>query len=158
MNRMHEHLGQLTSRTLKLDFPKFNGENLRLWLRKCSRYFAYNQMTDYDKISLVANLKGVVNHWFVDYIEKKENLQWTKFTKLVLDRFMNPTGESLVVQFNRSGQITFVQSYLQEFEEMRALMKENNKALAEDYFVEIIIGRLKKEIGKFVTMQNLILY
>lgn len=60
---------------LKLEFPKFNGENPRLWLQKCLMYFDYNSMTDYDKLSLVAmNLEGPADQWFVDYVRDKGNL------------------------------------------------------------------------------------
>lgn len=59
---------------LKLDFPKFNRENSRLWLRKCLRYFEYNNMSDYE-LSLVAmSLEMSVDQWFVDYVEDKMNL------------------------------------------------------------------------------------
>lgn len=39
IGHVHEPQGNSHNRTLKLDFPKFNGENPRLWLRKCVRYF-----------------------------------------------------------------------------------------------------------------------
>lgn len=53
MNSMPDVHGHAVGK-LKLDFPKFNGENPRLWLRKCLRYFDYNTMSDYDKLSIVA--------------------------------------------------------------------------------------------------------
>ncbi|XP_051141300.1 uncharacterized protein LOC127258493 [Andrographis paniculata] len=37
---------------------------------------------------------------------------------------------------------------------MRALLREDNKALREKYFVESFIGGLREKIGKFVTMQK----
>lgn len=94
-------------------------------------------MPDYDKLSLVAmNLEGLVDPWFVDYIEKRENLTWTNFTKLVLNQLMNAFGGSLVAQFNKLRQVNSVQNYIQEFEEMRALTRENNSALNDEYFFE----------------------
>lgn len=95
--RVPEHQNNAPGRTLKLEFPKFNDENPRLWLKKCFRYFAYNQMSDYDKLSLVAmNVDGMTDNWFVDYIEDKRNLTWEEFTHLGLERFFNPTGGSIV--------------------------------------------------------------
>lgn len=127
-----EHQAQVATKTLKLNFPRFNGKNPRHWLRKCTRYVAYNSMSDYDKISLVAmNLDGAADHWFVDYIDGKQNLTWNEFTKLIMERFMNLTGGSLVAQFHKLRQITSIQAYITEFEEIKALMKEHNHSLTE---------------------------
>lgn len=61
VNRVQEAPGHANNR-LRLEFPKFNGENPKLWLRKCLRYFDYNLMPDYDKLSLVAmNLEGIAD-------------------------------------------------------------------------------------------------
>lgn len=43
---------------------------------------------------------------------------------------------------------------MQEFEEIRALMREENKALTEQHFIESFIGDLNEEIGKLVTLQK----
>lgn len=75
INRTHEQNNTMVPKTLRLEFPKFNGDNPRLWLRKCLRYFSYNSMSDYDKLSLVSmNLEGLADNWFIDYIEEKANL------------------------------------------------------------------------------------
>lgn len=140
---------------LRLEFFKFNGENPRLWLRKCCRYFSYNVMPDYDKLSLVAmNLEGIADHWFVDYIEERHDMSWSEFTKHVLKRFMTQAGGSLISQFNKLKQTASVNNYIQEFEELRALLKENNQTLNKEYFFESFVGALKKEIGKLVEIQK----
>lgn len=57
----------------------------------------------------------------------------------MLNRFLKSNGGSLVSQFHRLRQNTTVQIYVQEFEEIGALMREENKALTEQYFVESFI-------------------
>lgn len=59
INRAQEQNNHAVNKTLKLDFPKFSGKNSRIWLRKCLRYFSYNPMSDYHKLSLISmNLEG----------------------------------------------------------------------------------------------------
>lgn len=106
-------------------------------------------MLDFDKLSLVAmHLKGLADHWFVNYIEERGHITWTEFTKLVLNRFMNLIRGSIVAQFNRLRQVNSVKNYIQEFEEMMALIRENNSALIDEYFMESFIEGLKEEVGK----------
>lgn len=153
--RAHEPQGNNHNRMLKLDFPKFNGENPRLWLGKCTRYFTCNKMNDFNKLRLVTmSLEDVVDNWFVDYMDDKPNLTLEEFTRLVLNRFLNPNGGSLLAQFNKMRQTGSVQSYIQEFKEMRSLMKESNKVLTDEYFMDSFVGGLKEKINKFVVMQK----
>lgn len=37
---------------------------------------------------------------------------------------------------------------------MRGLMKESNKALTNEYFMDSFVGGLKEKINKFVIMQK----
>lgn len=38
----------------RLDFPKFNGENPRGWIRKSTKYLIFNNKSDSDKLNLAA--------------------------------------------------------------------------------------------------------
>lgn len=67
---------------------------------------------------------------------------------------MNQVGGSLISQFNKLKQIASIYHYIQEFEELRALLKENNQTLNEEYFLESFIGGLKEEVGKLVEIQK----
>jgi len=110
-------------RVPKFDFPKFDGGNPRMWLRKYQRYFLFNLMPDYEKIMLAAmNMEGVADHWYGDYIEGKENMMWERFAELLLCRFQNSDGGNLIGKFNKLKQQNLVADYIQEFEEMKSFI------------------------------------
>lgn len=59
-----------------------------------------------------------------------------------------------MAQFNKLKQTGIVFAYIQEFEELKTLMKETNKVFTDEYFMESFIGGLKEEVGKLVTLQE----
>lgn len=67
---------------------------------------------------------------------------------------MKSDGGSLVAQFHRLRQTTSVQAYMQEFQEIRILLREDNTTLTEQYFIESFVEGLKEEVGKLVILQK----
>lgn len=62
-----DHIMTARSRGVKVDFPRFNGENLRGWLRKCHRYFMLNPMSNVEKILLASmHFEGKAEYWYMD--------------------------------------------------------------------------------------------
>ncbi|KAK6135833.1 hypothetical protein DH2020_030441 [Rehmannia glutinosa] len=158
--RNTEHLSLNNSRIPKFDFLKFSGENPRLWLRKCNKYFIYHALSDFEKIVTAGmNIDGMADHWYLEYIKGKENMSWDKFTSMVLDRFLNEEGSHVIGQFNKLRQEGTVQDYILEFEELRAFMLDRvNKTHSEEYFMESFISGLKTEIREMLELlkpQNL---
>jgi len=62
------------------NFPKFSGDNPRNWLRKCQKYFAFNTLSDPQKILTAGlHMEGKDYHWFLEYIEGQNDLSWVGF-------------------------------------------------------------------------------
>lgn len=81
----------------KVDFPRFEGENPRQWLRKCHKYFVVNPMPNCDQIVIAAMyMDGPADNWYLDYVEGKENMLWEQFSEMVLSRFQNSGGDNIV--------------------------------------------------------------
>lgn len=76
------------SRSIRVDFPRFNGDDPRGWLRRCQRYFMFNPMTDLEKVMLASmHLDGKAEYWYMDYVEWREFMGWNVFANMLLERF-----------------------------------------------------------------------
>lgn len=142
-------------RNLRLDFPHFNGDNQRNWLRKCHRFFIVNPMAEHEKVILASmHLEGKTEYWYVDYVEGREHMGWNMFVAMVMDRFEEEERENLVGDFNKLKQDGYVESYKIQFEQLKAFMLQNNRGLTEDYFVKSFLSGLKDEIRSMVMMMR----
>lgn len=142
-------------RNLRLDFPHFNGDNPRNWLRKCHRFFMVNPMAEHEKVILASmHLEGKAEYWYVDYVEGREHMGWNMFVAMVMDRFEEEERENLVGDFNKLKQDGSVESYKIQFEQLKAFVLQNNRGLTEDYFVKSFLSGLKDEIRSMVMMMR----
>ncbi|KAF5187388.1 hypothetical protein FRX31_023020 [Thalictrum thalictroides] len=137
----------------KLDFPQFNGDDVRGWIRKANRYFLFNPI-DSGQMVLFASLhlQGRADTWFHTYVESLEKLKWEEFTKVVRSRFSEEAYENVIGEFNKLLQTGSVLEYQEKFEELQALVLLKNKNLDEGYFVNSFISGHKAEIRSSVQM------
>ncbi|KAL0434012.1 UNVERIFIED_CONTAM: hypothetical protein Slati_2735500 [Sesamum latifolium] len=81
----------------------FSGENPRLWVRKCHKFFLFNPMSDFERILTAAMyMDGLADSWYLDYVEGRENMGWARFAYLVLQRFAAPGRDNLIGQFKQA--------------------------------------------------------
>ncbi|PUZ56932.1 hypothetical protein GQ55_5G386400 [Panicum hallii var. hallii] len=72
----------------KLDFPKFDGENPRLWRDKCEMYFEVYGVGDSLKTRFAAlNFSGAAASWLHSVECQGWAHEWDKLCSLVCDRF-----------------------------------------------------------------------
>lgn len=143
------------NRGVKIDFPRFNGENPRQWLRKCHRYFLLNPMPENEKIVTASmHLDDKAEFWYMDYMEGKELMGWNVFAAMVLERFMEEEGENLVGDFNKLQQDGSVEEYRSKFDELKAFMLQGNRSLSEDYFIRSFLSGLKEELKSMVMIMR----
>lgn len=144
-----------SGRNLKLEFPHFNGDNPRSWLRQCHRFFMVNPMAEHEKVILTSmHLEGKAEYWYIDYVEGREHMGWNMFVAMVMDRFEEDKGENLVGDFNKLKNERSVEIYRIQFEQLKAFMLQNNRGLTEDYFVKSFLSGLKDEIRSMVMMMR----
>uniref|UniRef100_A0A0A9BLL1 Retrotransposon gag domain-containing protein n=1 Tax=Arundo donax TaxID=35708 RepID=A0A0A9BLL1_ARUDO len=54
----------------KMDFPKFDGSNVRIWLDKCQDFFTLYQILDGFKVTATTmHLVSSAAHWYQSYKE-----------------------------------------------------------------------------------------
>ncbi|KAL5715262.1 hypothetical protein ACHQM5_017103 [Ranunculus cassubicifolius] len=140
-------LGQL--KVPKLDFPPFEGVNVRGWIQKANRYFLFNPIADHQKILFASlHLKGKADMWYQAHLEAIGRMNWFGFTESMRTRFAEDVYDNVVGEFSKLVQTGTVEEYHSQFEELQSLVLINNKGFSESYFVDCFVSGLKEEIRR----------
>ncbi|KAL2235351.1 UNVERIFIED_CONTAM: Transposon Ty3-G Gag-Pol polyprotein [Sesamum indicum] len=98
----------------RLEFPHFDGENARGWVRRCSRYFQLIPIPEDQRVSIASiYMQGKAELWYQGYVEKKEFRTWEDFVASVLGRFEALNNAKVTTEFNRLHHETTVDNYLE---------------------------------------------
>ena len=72
----------------KLEFPKFDGDNSRLWRDRCEIFFEVYSVGDHLKTRFAAlNFTGATASWLQTAERHGRELDWARFCQAVFDRF-----------------------------------------------------------------------
>jgi len=81
------------TRLARIDFPRFNGDNVSLWICQCDNYFLINNNPDEIKVKLaIVHLEGKALQWHTTLTKTSPHssfLSWSDFTKRLIERFGN---------------------------------------------------------------------
>ncbi|KAL2228966.1 UNVERIFIED_CONTAM: hypothetical protein Sindi_1876300 [Sesamum indicum] len=140
----------------KMEFPLFNGEAARAWIRRCTHYFQMIPILKNQKMPLASiHMQGRAKLWYQGHVEKRGEPTWQELIVIVLEQFEDLDYERVVTEFNKLHQETTVNPYLEKFEELEAQMLIFNKHLGVEFFMMKFISGLKEEIkGYVVTMKS----
>ncbi|XP_020550197.1 uncharacterized protein LOC110012122 [Sesamum indicum] len=139
----------------KMEFPYFDGENARSWVRRCTRYFQLIPIPEDQKVPLASiYMQGKAEVWYQGYTQKKEFNSWDELVADVLGRFEDLHSERVMADFNRLLHETTVNAYLEKFEELKDQMLIFNRNLGEEFFMLKFISGLKEEVKSFVSIFN----
>ncbi|KAF5183860.1 hypothetical protein FRX31_026553 [Thalictrum thalictroides] len=84
-----------------LDFPCFDGCNVRGWIRQASRYFLFNPIASIKMVSFASmHFKGKVDMWFQSYYDQFDGIDWVSFTVAIKARFSEEVHENIVTDIN----------------------------------------------------------
>uniref|UniRef100_A0A803MHB4 Ty3 transposon capsid-like protein domain-containing protein n=1 Tax=Chenopodium quinoa TaxID=63459 RepID=A0A803MHB4_CHEQI len=140
----------------KLEFLKFDGSNPRLWIKKCCKYFTLCKSPDEQKVDLASlNMIAKAENWVSGYLSTRSAVDWNDFVIDINGRFKDEVGVNLVEEFNKLQQIGNIESYIDEFENLKAIMLQNSYALPEKYLLESFVGGLKLGINHLLEPLNL---
>lgn len=136
-----------------MDFPYFDGNNPRSWIRKCERYFSIFSIPEMQKVELATMyVNGKADVWLQGYMMQKPSFNWNELKEAVCKRFGDIQGSEIVEEFNKLDQKGSIEDYTEKFEELRAGMLSINPHLPESYFVSSFVSGLKGEIKSLVKL------
>jgi hypothetical protein len=110
-------------RPLKMDFPRFSGEEPIIWLDRVAQYFALQQTPEEQKVTLAAfYLEGEANQWWQwlkkIYIQDAKPFVWMNFEQDLLARFGPIDYEDFDEALSHIEQKGTVREYQREFERL----------------------------------------
>ncbi|PIN11528.1 hypothetical protein CDL12_15874 [Handroanthus impetiginosus] len=131
-----------------LDFPRFNGENPKMWIVKCHGIFMVNPMEDWEKIQMAkCHMDGEARQWYLSSVLEKGSIKWTTFINLLMERFdASANFEGYIDNLHQEGPLD---EYIRQFEELKVLLIFTH---SEEYFINKFIKGLQAEIRHMVDM------
>ncbi|MCI23421.1 hypothetical protein A2U01_0044600, partial [Trifolium medium] len=78
------------TRISKVEFPRFDGKNVRDWLYKCDQFFLLDETPPTSRVRLASiHLDGLALQWHLNYMRQKFDLypSWQQYITDVTARF-----------------------------------------------------------------------
>ncbi|PKI39067.1 hypothetical protein CRG98_040554 [Punica granatum] len=133
-------------RRVKMEFPRFSGEDSRVWLDRARQYFAVQDVDKEEQVRLATfHLKGEANQWWqwFNHVNRRKKMLWRRFEKGLLVRFESSEYEDANEAMNKLRQNGTFREYLGELEHlMNTLPHWHPSALLSAFMVG-----LKEEIA-----------
>ncbi|KAJ0491928.1 putative nucleotidyltransferase, Ribonuclease H [Helianthus annuus] len=150
--RIGNHQEQRLVRTGRLDFPKFNGDEVEGWIIRCNHFFAVDKTPENAKVHYaVINLEGAALEWhqgFVDSQDREiEDIPWEEYSRSVITRFSQRLTEDAMEELKNLHQTGSLSEYTKEFDSLLNRVKLN-----DEYAASLYIGGLKPEIRCLVKI------
>ncbi|GJR82202.1 reverse transcriptase [Tanacetum coccineum] len=143
------HNGGGYGRLTKVEFPKFEGEEVVSWIYKVNKFFEMDNIVENkQKMRLVSmHLFGKALNWHRYFMSKfGAVMTWEVYQTHVRKRFES-VFEDPVGELKNLRQTTRVQVYQESFEELF-----NKVDVNDDFAVSLFIGGLREEIAYAVRM------
>jgi hypothetical protein len=133
----------------KVDFPRFNGKNIRDWLYKCDQFFLLDATPANSMVRLASiHLDDLALQWHMNYMRQKFNIYptWEQYVADITARFGDAFEDPLssLLQVKHSGK---VQDYIDQFE--LALTQVN---LLPEHSLSIFLAGLEYHTQMHVRM------
>ncbi|KAG8363657.1 hypothetical protein BUALT_Bualt19G0045300 [Buddleja alternifolia] len=142
---------QIPTKVSRVEFPHFNGEDLRGWLYKCEQFFEVDETPSAAKVKLASvHLEGKALQWHQMYMKgrlTREIPNWEKYVRALNDRFGALIYDDPMSELVNLKQLGTIQQYLDRFDEI-----VNCLDLPDYYALSCFLGGLKSEISVNVRM------
>ncbi|KAL0313875.1 UNVERIFIED_CONTAM: hypothetical protein Sangu_2231900 [Sesamum angustifolium] len=106
----------------KVEFLKFDGDDLRGWVFKCEQFFEVDDTPSDAKVKLAAvHIEGRALQWHQVYMKSKltrEVPNWEEYVRALYDRFGTKLYDDPMAEFMNLKQVGTVQDYLDKFDEL----------------------------------------
>lgn len=138
-----------------MDFPKFDGENPKLWQTRCEDYFAMFD-TDPDLWIAVAAMQfeGPAARWLSFVQHKFVRASWGEFCTAVIHRFGRNQHQTLVQRLYRLRQTGTVEEYVAQFSELMDQLTAYEPNPDMLHYTTRFIDGLKNEVRMIVAVQR----
>jgi hypothetical protein len=139
------------TRISKVDFPRFDGKNVRDWLYKCDQFFSLDETPATSMVRLASiHLDGLALQWHLNYMRQKFDVypSWQQYIADVTARFGDAYEDPLssLLQIKHTGKI---QDYIDKFE-----LALTQVTLIPEHSLSIFLAGLEHNTQMHVRMFN----
>ncbi|XP_022032970.1 uncharacterized protein LOC110934084 [Helianthus annuus] len=136
----------------RLDFPKFNGEDVEGWIYKCKHFFTIDKTPEAHKVQIaVINLEGAALQWHQLHVNSQnrvvEEMNWADYERSITNRFSTRLSEEPMEDLKNLQQTSTLQEYCEAFDALLYRV-----VLCEEYAAGLFIAGLKPEIRCLVKI------
>ena len=150
-NPLFEDNGGIQTRAVRLDFPKFNGEDPSGWVYRADQFFNYHQTNPHHRVLLASfHMEGKALVWFQDIEVAGGISSWEGFVRALQTRFGSSPYEDPMEALIRLKQTSTVEDYKSQFE----ALSNQLRGLAESYKLSCFLSGLREDIRFMVRMLN----
>ncbi|CAN6328732.1 unnamed protein product [Urochloa humidicola] len=139
----------------KLPFPKFDGENPKLWISRCEDYFDLFDLEPNRWVKIATMyFSDAAGRWLQSMEKRVKSSSWPEFCKLVLDRFGREQHEILVWQLLHIKQSGAVKEYVERFASLVDQLAAYETHADPLYYTMKFIDGLREDYRSYVLLQR----
>lgn len=140
-----------STRISKVEFPRFDGTQVREWMYKCEQFFLLDGTPVDSRVRLASiHLDGLALRWHLNYMRNRFDIYppWSQYAAAVTARFGEAYEDPLaaLIQVKQSGK---VQEYIDEFE-----LALTQVSLIPEHSLSIFLAGLEHGTQMHVRMFN----
>jgi hypothetical protein len=152
----HTHAGQCSGRTdletrrnwmPKIEFPRFDGSDVRIWLDKCFAYFQLYQIpSDFRVTAASLHMVDKASHWFQTYKHYPGNHTWEHFVLAIYREFEVNTHRIKIMELLNLKQTGTVEDYKNHVDQLVYHIMLYDNSISETMLVSQFLLGLKEEL------------
>jgi hypothetical protein len=145
--------GHSNSKIPKVDFPKFDGDQPKLWLSDCLDYFnSYNvESSSWVRIARL-HFVATAKHWYNAAESQIQGCSWDTFSAMVMARFRKDHHELLLCQLFQIRQTGPVVKYVEKFSAIVDQLGAYHRTTDPLFFTMRFIDGLQDHIRALVSL------
>lgn len=125
----HESGGEMMPRSVRIDFPSFEGEDPTRWLYKANYFFKFYNTLPQHKLRLTSfHTESQALIWFQDLEESRNLVHWEGFTQALLTRFGPSSYDDPMESLTHLRQLGSVEDYKCKFEALSNRLRGLSKS------------------------------
>jgi hypothetical protein len=143
--------GGITTRSVRIDFPKFDGCDPVGWIYRANKFFNFHRIP-YNQMLMLASIhmEGKALVWYQDMDMAGALPNWEVFTHALLERFGPTCYDDPMESLTRLKQVSSVEEYKESFE----AISNRLRGISDYNKLSCFLSGLKDEIRLPVSMFN----
>ncbi|XP_062203827.1 uncharacterized protein LOC133906051 [Phragmites australis] len=146
---------QLAAAMPQLSFPQFDGNNPKLWIKRCETFFELYEIPPHlwVKVSTM-HFVGTAAFWLQSTESNLNQISWAEFCLAVSHRFERDQGNQLIRQFFHIAQTGSVVEYIEKFDEIVHQLLAHDPTISRAVITNRFIDGLKGDIKAIVLIHR----